>query len=63
MEWKTFFKILLLMIIGAILFYLVYPKYYFTTSDSIIVMKGNKITGQVSLGNKIRGLNLPYDKN
>ena len=41
MKWKTFFQIMLLMIFGAILFYIVFPKYH---SDG--VWRHNKITGK-----------------
>lgn len=42
MKWKTFLQIILLIIFAAVVFYIVYPKWYFSTYS-----KGNKITGRV----------------
>ncbi|MBU0569040.1 flagellar basal body-associated FliL family protein [bacterium] len=43
MKWKTFLQIVLLMIVAAVIFYVVYPKYYWKTT----LVRGNKITGRV----------------
>ncbi len=42
MKWKTFWQIVLLMIIAGAIIYIISPKYYFKTP-----IKGNKITGKV----------------
>ena len=44
MKWKTFFQIVLLIIIVGAIIYLVSPKYYFNEMTGLI-SKGNKITG------------------
>ena len=41
MKWKTFWQILVLIISTAIVFYIVYPKYYIYKRVMV-----NKITGQ-----------------
>lgn len=49
MKWKTVGQIILLLIIGAIIFYLLYPKWYFYPRVSV---KANKITGQIYVWSK-----------
>jgi len=45
MKWKMFFQIVLLMIIGAIIFYIVCPKYAFHPVTPRY--KINEVTGKV----------------
>lgn len=45
MKWKTFFQIVLLLLIAGVIFYFVHPKYYFKTNGGLL--RGNKITGKV----------------
>ena len=45
MKWKTFSQIVLLMIIGAIIFYIVCPKYAFHPVTARF--KINEVTGKV----------------
>lgn len=51
MKWKTFFQIVLLMIVAGVIFYIVYPKYEFfhkpddARKDLTNYYRCNKITG------------------
>ena len=45
MKGRTFIQIVLLLIITAIIFYIVCPKYYFFVKEG--VFRGNKITGKI----------------
>lgn len=49
MNWKTFFMILLLILITCGMLYFMVPKYYFHVTDTteIPLIRGNKITGNV----------------
>jgi len=50
MKWKTFFQIVLLLIITGIIFYILYPKYEFfriDKGDKIIYFRQNKFNGLV----------------
>jgi len=44
MKWKNLLQIGLLLILGAAVFYFVYPKWYFYPNKPI---KANRITGQI----------------
>ena len=44
MKWKNLLQIGLLLILGAVVFYFVYPKWYFYPNKPI---KANRITGQI----------------
>lgn len=46
MKWKTFWQIVLLMIIAGALSYLVLPKYHFSSTGYKGVGKFNKVTGE-----------------
>jgi hypothetical protein len=45
MKWKTFFQIILLIIFAAVVFYILFPKFYFYPTRSSL--RANKITGKV----------------
>ncbi len=45
MKWKTFWQIVLLMIIAGAIVYIASPKYYFGLRDTVV--RCNKITGKV----------------
>jgi len=44
MKWRNLLQIGLLLILGAVVFYFVYPKWYFYPNKPI---KANRITGQI----------------
>lgn len=44
MKWKTFFQIILLIIFAAVVFYIVFPKFYFHPTAPI---RANKMTGKM----------------
>ena len=48
MKWKTFFQIILLIVVAALAFYIVCPKYHFISHNEGVA-KGNIITGEVQL--------------
>lgn len=53
MKWITFFQIVGLIIISAISFYIVYPKFEFNyrvnTDAELCLYNANKITGDIKL--------------
>ena len=44
-----------ILIIAGAVFYMVYPKYYFSGSQDFMFFRGNKITGHVDVWNDEKG--------
>jgi len=45
LKWSSIIVIALL--VGGLVFYVVYPKYHFTETENMLFVRGNKITGKV----------------
>lgn len=55
MKWKTFFQVVLLIIIAAAVFYTVYPKYRFGRIEP--TYRTNNISGEIEFWLKNRWIN------